>query len=233
MVQAEMLRELVLEVQPGTEVYTAENVETAYKILLEKTIDTFLVDIILDTTRPGDISGVWLVEKIRSISKYAFAPVLFITSLEDATSFAYKSLHCLGYVEKPFLPEDVKELLEEALHFSTARTKDVTYCFRKDGILYPVKVRNILYLESAGHAICIHTKKGGSLTVPYKSCKQVLEEVDTDCLVQCSRSTIINKDYVLNIDLPNKYITLEGVADKIAIGHTFKKKILAEFENGN
>ncbi len=231
--QLEMLRQLVLEVDPAAEVYMAEDIRTAYTILIENTIDTFLVDIILDTTRPGDTSGIRLVEKIRTIPKYMFVPVLFITSLEDTSHYAYTDLNCLGYLEKPFLPEGVKEILEKALHFSTERDRDATCCFRKDGILYPVKVRDILYMESSGHAICIHIKKKGSLTIPYRTCKQILKEADSDRLIQCSRSTIVNKDYIQNIDIPNKYITLEDVTDKISIGHTYKKKILAEFGYGD
>ncbi len=67
-IQMEMLKKIVQEVNPGAVVYTAEDVNKAYQILLENTIDVFLVDIILDTTKPGDISGIKLVENIRGIS---------------------------------------------------------------------------------------------------------------------------------------------------------------------
>lgn len=229
-IQMEMLKKLVLEVNPGVAVYTANDVGTAYQILIEKTIDVFLVDIILDTTKPGDTSGVRLVERVRTIPKYMFTPVLFVTSLEDTTNYAYTDLNCLGYVEKPFSPERVKQLVEKALYYSTSKNQDATFCFRKDGILYPVKVRDILYIESLNHVVSVHTVKAGILTIPYKPCKDLLDEVDTDCLIQCSRNTIVNKDYILNVDVPNRYITLKDVDKQIEIGITFKKKILAEFE---
>ena len=47
--QLNMLKQLVKEVNGNTEVYTAENVSQAYQLLMEKTIDVFLVDIMLDT----------------------------------------------------------------------------------------------------------------------------------------------------------------------------------------
>ena len=59
--------------------------------------------------------------------------------------------------------------------------------------------------------------------------KDILNERDTDCMMQCSRNLVINKDYVVNIDISNKYITLKGVAEKIEIGISFKKKVLEEF----
>lgn len=227
--QMEMLKKLVLEVNPGVTVYTASDTRIAYQILIEKTIDVFLADIILDTTNPGDTSGVRLVERVRTIPKYMFTPVIFITSLEDTTNYAYTDLNCLGYVEKPFSPERVKQLVEKALNYSTTKNQDATFCFRKDGILYPVKVRDIIYIESLNHVVSVHTVKGGTLTIPYKPCKDLLAEVDTDCLIQCSRNAIVNKDYILNVDISNRYITLKEVNEQIEIGITFKKKILAEF----
>ncbi|NBJ93785.1 LytR/AlgR family response regulator transcription factor [Parablautia muri] len=228
-IQIEMLKKLVLEINTGITVYTASDVKTAYKILMEKTIDVFLVDIILDTTRSGDTSGIRLVERVRTIPKYMFTPVVFITSLEDTTKYAYTDLHCLGYVEKPFSPENVKQLVEKALFFSTCKEEGKVFCFRKDGILYPVKVKNIIYIESRNRAVDIHMVEGGTLSISYKTCKQLLDEVDADCLIQCSRYAIVNKDYVLNVDIANRFITLKGVEEQVEIGITYKKKILAEY----
>ena len=77
--QLMMLKQLVLSVNEGAEILTADNETIAYKILMERTIDVFLVDIILDTRKPGDTSGVRLVERMRKIQKYIFTPVIFIT----------------------------------------------------------------------------------------------------------------------------------------------------------
>ena len=228
-IQMEMLKKIVQEVNPGAVIYTAEDVNKAYQILLENTIDVFLVDIILDTTKPGDISGIKLVENIRGISKYLFTPVLFVTSLEDTTNYAYTDLNCLGYVEKPFNPDIVKQLIERALNFATARNQDATFCFRKDGILYPIKVRDILYIESMNHVVTIHLVNEGTLTVPYKPCKNILEEIDTDCLISCSRNVIVNKNHITCVDTANRYITLKGIEEQIEIGITYKKKVLAKF----
>ena len=68
-IQMEMLKKLVLEVDGTAIVYTAGDAGTAYQILMEKTIDVFLVDIILDTSVPGDTSGIRLVKRIRKIKK--------------------------------------------------------------------------------------------------------------------------------------------------------------------
>ena len=119
--QLNMLKQLVKEVNGNTEVYTAENVSQAYQLLMEKTIDVFLVDIMLDTSKPGDASGIRLVEKVRQVPKYFFTPVIFITSIEDQELHAYRNLNCFGYIEKPYHPAQVKEKVTKALFYTTER----------------------------------------------------------------------------------------------------------------
>ena len=224
-----MLKKLVLEVDPSVKVYTASASGPAYEILMERTIDVFLVDIILDTSKPGDASGMRLVENVRKLEKYMFTPVVFITSLEDATKYAYTDLNCLGYIEKPFDPENVKRYVKKALSYATVREKEATLFFRKDGIIYPIKVREILYVESLNHKVYVHLKDEPVFVVAYKTCKELLEEADTDCLLQCSRSTIVNTNYVANIDPVRRYITMKRGGEKVEIGITYKKKVLREF----
>ena len=229
--QLEMLKKLVLEVDPSALVYTASASGPAYEILMERTIDVFLVDIILDTGKPGNASGMRLVEKIRKLEKYMFTPVVFITSLEDVTKYAYTDLNCLGYIEKPFDPEHVKRYVKKALNYSTVREKESTLFFRKDGIIYPIRVRDIIYTESLNHKMDVHLRDEPVFTVAYKTCKDLLEEADADCLLQCSRSTIINKDYVENVDPVSRYITMK-TGEKVEIGITYKKRVLREFGDG-
>lgn len=229
-IQLEGLKCLVAEVAPDAVIYTATDETGAYKILMEKTIDVFMTDIILNKDKSGDIAGIRLVEKIRTISQYMFTPVIFITSLEDSSGYAYKDLNCLGYIEKPFSPDEVKKMVKKAMNYSTIKEKDTTICFRKDGILFPIMVDDMVYIESHNRSINIYLQNGDVFEVPYFTCKQILEENDTDSLMQCSRNTIVNKKYIYNIDFINRYITLKNNMGKVEIGITYKKKISAEYE---
>lgn len=229
--QTAMLRELVAAAGTGAEIYAADSATAAYRILMEKTIDVFLADIILDTSRPGDTAGIRLIEKIRKIPKYMFTPVIFITSLEDPAMYAYTDLNCMGYIEKPYAPEKVIKLVLKALNYTTEREKEISLTFRKDGILYPVRLKDIVYMESLNHIMYIHLFDGSVLEIPYKTCKQVMQETDTDSLMQCSRSTLVNRAYVLSIDAPNRFLTLKDGLGMLDIGITYKKKILAEFSD--
>lgn len=228
--QSVVLRQLVLSAGKNVEIYTADTVALAYRILLEKTIDVFVVDIMLDTSKKGDVSGAKLVERLRRIPKYMFTPVIFVTALEDPAMYAYTDLKCIGYVEKPFDPLQIMQLLEKALNYTTVKEKDISLHFRKDGILYPIKLREIVYMESMNHVMYIHVANGAVLEIPYKTCKSVLQEEDTaNCLLQCSRGMLVNREFIRGIDMVNKILMLKAGFGMVNIGGRYKKKLLAEF----
>ena len=68
--QLKMLEQLVLSVNDEVEICKAQNEIAAYNILMEKTIDVFMVDIILNAKKPGDTAGVRIVRKLRTVEKY-------------------------------------------------------------------------------------------------------------------------------------------------------------------
>lgn len=228
--QLSMLKQLVLTAGEKAEAFTADNVALAYRMLMEKTIDIFLVDIILDTTKPGDTSGIRLVERLRKIPKYMFTPVIFITSLEDPTMYAYTDLNCIGYIEKPFDPACIIRLVKKALNYTTERRKDISLTFRKDGILYPVKLKEIVYMESLNHVMCVHITNGSVLEIPHKTCKSVLREEDTtNCLLQCGRGILVNREYIQGIDTTNKLLMLKSGFGMVNIGSRYKRRLITEF----
>lgn len=229
--QSTMLKQLVRKVNENTEVYTVDNVTQAYRILMEKTVDVFLIDIILEPTNPGDTSGVRLVERFRQMPKYMFTPVIFVTSMEDPDMYAYKGLNCTAYLEKPYDHEQVMKTVERALNYTTDKEKDITLSFKRDGILYPVKLKNIVYMESLNHVMYIHLVNRTVLEIPYKTCRCVLKEEDTlGILIQCSRGVLVNREYVEGIDITNRFLLLKDNFGMLDVGRKYKKAVLAEFE---
>lgn len=219
-----VLEELVMSVAEDEKVYATDNVGEAYKIAMETSIDVFLLDIILYTDKKGDTSGMQYAQSMRKLERYRFTPIIFITSLEDPEMYALRDLHAFGYIEKPFAPSQVENLLRDALHFKTQKEKDAMMFFRKDGILYPVKCNRVIYMELIKRKICIHMKNGDVLSIPYKSFREIMEEANYEKFVQCSRNCVINIDYIKNIDKTNRFITLEGTKTAVEMGGTFIKK---------
>ena len=202
-----------------------KDVKNAYQCAMEKTIDLFLIDIILDTNHPGDISGLTFIENIRNVIRYNFTPVIFITSLEDPKLHTYENLHCYSYIEKPFDENKVRKTIEQSLRFTKSVMDSKTIYFRKDGIIFAVERDDIVYAKSINHIMHIHTKQGDTLEIPYLTIKKLLEETDSSDLLQCSRSVLINKNYVQNVDIPNRFIQLNNHYGKVEIGVMFKKYI--------
>lgn len=225
-----VLIKILEEVEEPIKIFEAGTISEAYKISMENSIHLFLVDIILNPEKRGDVSGLEFAAAIRKISYYAFSPIIFITSLEDPEMHAYRNLHCYGYVEKPFDEKMVRDLVCQALKFPQINNKNENIYFRKEGIVYSVKIAEIIFAEISRREIEIYTTKE-IISMPYMTVKKLLSELGSDDFIQCNRSCIINKKYVEHIDYANRYIKLQDVDKYIEIGRKMKEKVVYEFRN--
>lgn len=219
----ERLTDIVQGIDIKNVVYSFDNVKDAYQCAIEKAINLFVVDIILDTGSPGDSSGLSFVDNLRKISHYGLVPVIFVTSLEDAKLYTYENLHCYSFIEKPFDENKLKQLIEQCLYFSTSKNMTKTLYFRKDGIILAVERDDIVYVESIHHTLHIHTRQKDTMTIPYITLKRILDDIDSSDFIQCSRSTIVNRKFISNIDVPNRMIQLKNSHGSVEIGISFKK----------
>lgn len=219
------LTDIIKEIDIKNVVYPFDNVKDAYQCALEKVINLFIIDIILDTSSPGDSSGLSFVDNLRKINHYGLVPVIFVTSLEDARLYTYENLHCYSFIEKPFDEDKLKHLIEQCLYFSISKNVTKTLYFRKDGIILAVEREDIVYVESIRHILHIHTRQKDTMTIPYITLKRILEDIDSSDFIQCSRSTIVNRRFVSNIDVPNRMIQLKNSYGSVEIGISFKKAI--------
>ena len=223
------LCKIVTGLSKDIEVYEAEDIQTAYRIAMIEHIHLFLLDIILCPQIQGDTMGLDFAREIRKVKKYHFTPIIFITSLEDPKLYTYSHLHCWQYIEKPFDPNNVKETILEALDVPMEDDKERSVYFRKDGIIYAVQVENIIYIENKRRKIIIHCKDE-ILEIPYKTCEEIMKEIDSENFVQCSRYVIVNKFYIKQIDYPNRYLKLKYIDELIEISVSFKNKLKEKLE---
>lgn len=229
-VHVDALCKILEDLQRDIVVYCANNIEQALKISFEQHIHLFLVDIVLDTQKPGDVSGLNFVRELRGMSKYKFTPVIFITSLEDPKLHSYSHLHCFGYIEKPFSDEQIGNVVLEALEFPMKETDDKYVYFQKNGITYPIHVKDIIYIQNNKRKVKIVCAKD-ELEVPYKTCEEILKDLDSESFIQCSRNCIINRKYVEYTDYPNRFVKLQNVKEPIEIGVIMKKVFKQRMEN--
>lgn len=141
--QLHRLKELVKAIDKDVWVCAVTNADAATDILSNQVIDVFLCNVTLDSGNAEDVSGMDLVGEIRKIEKYLFTPVIFITERMDFEEEAYRDLHCYGYIGKPFNTEEITQTVKKALKYTTQRdVKEYVY-FQKDGLVYPVKCKDI------------------------------------------------------------------------------------------
>ena len=222
------ISKLALEVTKDIEIYVAYNLADAYKLLMEITIDVFVLDTSLDRIQPDDTSGIGLIEKVRKIPKYVLTPVIFITMESDPELYAYRELNCIGYIIKPVSATEFKKIFIRAVLNRTRRESDKMMVIRQGGLLYPLKVSDIVYTENIEHVLYIHLKDGTIHYVPYKSCSKFLMEADVDCFIHCSRGVLVNRIWVQSINLGKNIIHLKNDMGNLIIGRTYKKTVRDE-----
>lgn len=227
----EMLIRIVKDIDEDINVKCASDINMAYKLSIENLIDVFLIDIILDPSNQGDVSGVRFADNIRELKRYAYTPIIFVTSLEDPKLYAYSDLRCFQYIEKPYNVERVSRVVRDALHMPIMRENNQNVYFRKEGILYRKPVSEIVYIENTRRGRIVHGTDG-DMELPYKPCKEILEELQSDKFVQCSRYAVINKDFIERIDEVNRFIKLKGRKEQVEIGVVFKKRFMRDVRNG-
>ena len=210
------------------QIYRAKNIGEAYRILVERTIDIFVVNVVVDCEKATDTEGMRLAARIREIPKYEQAPIILISSLEDSNMYACKELNCLGYLDRSFSMEEMRKLLIKAYSYQTWRSKERMLFFRKNKVLYAVPVKDIVYIEKTRNVAAIHKNDGTVMEIPYVSLKDILYVADSSSLFLCNRSTVVNKNYVYAMDATNRFIMLKGDCGRLDIGVTHMKQVQTE-----
>ena len=114
-VHMEMLTKILKEIDMEITVYKASNQDEAYAYTMKNRISLFLIDVVLDSKMPGDVSGMRFADRVRRMEEYKYTPMIFITGLEDVRLFAYSDLHCYYYLEKPYNADKAFKVIREAL----------------------------------------------------------------------------------------------------------------------
>ena len=191
--------------------------------------DLFIVDLMLDQTKKGgDMSGAEFVQKLRGVDKYYFTPVIIVTGLYDTKNFLYSETHCFQFVEKPFDPKRMEKYIEKAIKFQTRNEGDENWYYRMDGMVGAVPVREIIYAASRNQEMTVATKRE-KIHIPYKTCRELLNELDNSDFEMCKRGVVVHRKYIKRIDPVNRYIYLHGCDDVLEIGAYMKKRFTKWF----
>lgn len=184
--------------------------------------DLFLLDINLNTEEPEEIGGYEVAEEIRKDRRYEFTPIVMVTSVANMEMTAYRRLHCYAFLVKPYLKEEISELVEKILsHQKEQETPAIIV--KKDGINYKIKCQDIVYIKAVPRGICLSLKRE-EMTVLYLSIRQIAEKLPAN-FIQIHRMYMINRQYLEQVDLVNRLIKMQGKEEALEIGVTYKEKV--------
>lgn len=153
----------------------------------EKEIDFLLLDI--DMPQMDGIEAARILNA-RGINY----KIVMLTSKAERFKEAFK-IGAFRFVTKPILAEEFFEAVDEVRERMTGLGKVQAY---RDGILYDIVQRDILYLMADGNAVRIFTKYEEYRSE--KPLKEWVNELDGRMFFACHRSYIINLGKISEID---------------------------------
>lgn len=218
------LERILVDYSEAICVHAASSYEEAKKLLDEDTrYGLFLLDVNLGGENREDIGGILFARELREQFRYTFTPVVMVTSVGAMEMQAYRELHCYQYIMKPFLPEQVREVVQKVLE-KEKQEEPPAVVVKKDGVNYQVKCEDIRYIEAVHRGIRLHLKEE-NWEIPYVTLKQMLLKVPRDMFLQCHRMFAVNRKEVEYYDTVNRIVKLKNCLDTIEIGVTYKAEI--------
>lgn len=189
----------------------------------ESQIDIFFLDINLNGSDPLDKGGLLFAKKVREISRYAFTPIVFITSAAELELVSYRETQCYSYLIKPYEKESVVSVLDKVTK-TTKQSASQQITVKKDGINYRLNVSDIICIEAVKRGICLHLKKE-DLELRYSSIKKIMDQLPKEEFIQCHRMFVVRAEAVDYVDLVNQIVHLKEYDGAVEIGVTYKNEI--------
>ena len=225
-----LVAKILKELEGDMEIVFATNCAEAKQQLLGDDFRLFVVDILLDGNNPNDATGLDFVQFLRSFKKYEYTPVVITTSVAEMKDHAYDNLDCYKYLEKPYDYDRAKSVLKKALDMPLQYGDNQFFHMRCDGIVRAVKYSNIVAVFYENRKISVQLTNG-ILYAYYKSLTEIYKEMPKTIFLRCSKDVIVNKNFVEYADARQGKIFLVKPYQPVAIGSTYKRRVIEEFEN--
>lgn len=228
---AQQLKCISSTVNPNILAITTASATEALNYIAEHEILAFFLDIELE-----GFSGIDLAKKIRTIQKYEFTPIVFVTGILSRELEAFRQVHCYEFIIKPFIKEEIESVFRKILinyiEYGKSDREDVQdkLMLRFKNHTQVVYKKDILYIEYRNRKIVFGMPREEIeyIHMPLKSIKLMLP---TNFL-QVHQSFIVNKNHIKEVDFKAQEITLDAVNVTIPIGRSYRviaRGVLDEF----
>lgn len=197
----------------------------ALSYAVKNRVDLFILDIQL-----LDYRGTELARQLRSMPEYRFTPILFTTELAGEELSAYREIKCYDFLVKPFTEAEFQKTFQAALEMG-AQMQAAPEILRieQKRFLFEYEIGNILYVESFGKRLLIHTAQNGGSEganqISGYSLSKLMDMAPQNRLLQCHKSFLVNPVHICKIDKANRLLYLKGCKTAIPIGEKYQKTV--------
>jgi two-component system, LytTR family, response regulator AgrA len=190
---------------------------------------------ILDINFQSKINGLTLARTIRERDPNAY--IIFLTAHIQLSMMVFKyRLKVFDFWVKPVAYSDLSDCLKALIEdyskiLNTRPSSDTSFISVKSGYQdYNIPVRNIIYVESFGPKLMIHTLD--SCIECYDTLKHIEESISklTDTFFRSHKSFLINTRHIKEVDLHEQTVTMSTGA-KCSISRS-KKNYVKELSSG-
>ncbi len=188
-------------------------------------VNLFILDIQL-----LDYRGTELARQLRSMTEYRFTPILFTTELAGEELSAYREIKCYDFLVKPFTEDEFQKALKAALEMGEQmQAAPEILRIEQKQFLFEYEIGNILYMESFGKKVFIHTAQDGGSEMTDQisgySLSRLLNMAPQNRLLQCHKSFLVNPVHIYKIDKANRLLYLKGCKTAVPIGEKYQKAV--------
>lgn len=201
-----------------TDVFLAHTKEAA----LERINNTHPDVVILDLHLEAPLDGLAIA---RVIDEKYFIPYVFLTANADRLVIA-EAVHtkAAAYITKPLKNSDFFAAIQIALK-SKQGTEAKYLLVKNTGSTIRIPVSDILYIESNGNYIDIHTKKENILS--RQSLEWAEDQLPASQFLRVHRSFLVNADVVSKLNSKSLYIE----ETEIPISRSLTAEVMSFFRN--
>lgn len=214
------------------QVFAFANRGEAYLCAMDKNIDLFLVDIILNPKERNDTSGIRFANDLRDNIRYKAKPIIFITTLSGLEGALLRQVHCYDYIEKPIDALRVRRRILEALDAIVSERKmkkPEQLSLRYDGVNFPVVIDEIIYMVSRRGVLYIYGVED-RIEIPNLPMSTFLSRIRDNHFLIPIKGTAVNARYIRSVDFSQNKVYLKRTKDVVDIGGRMKKRFREEFE---
>lgn len=220
-----LIRRYLEKSAPEHRLAAFEKAADALSYASKNKIDLFILDIQL-----LDYRGTELAKQLRVMPEYRFTPILFTTELAGEELNAYREIKCYDFMVKPFTEPEFQKAMQTALEMGTRmREAPAVLRIEQKQFLFEYEVQDILYIESFGKRVLIHTTQRGVAEgtdhISGYALSKLLALAPPERLLQCHKSFLVNPDHICKIDKANRSIFLMGCKAAIPIGEKYQKNV--------